>query len=98
LQEAGRPGVHVKFIVAERPADWAGVQPQVTLTPSSASSPAPSLPAAGSAASLNAPEQNAAKREKPGTPVKLSIEDFRNDPLIQKALEIFKGQIVEVRA
>jgi hypothetical protein len=24
--------------------------------------------------------------------------DFKNDPLIQKALEIFKGQIVEVRA
>ena len=25
-------------------------------------------------------------------------DDFKNDPLIQKALEIFKGQIVEVRA
>src|SRR5271165_2622818 len=24
-------------------------------------------------------------------------DDFKNDPLIQKALEIFKGQIVEVR-
>jgi hypothetical protein len=27
-----------------------------------------------------------------------SKEDFKNDPLIQKALEIFKGTIVEVRA
>jgi len=25
-------------------------------------------------------------------------DDFKNDPLIQKALEMFKGQIVEVRA
>ena len=25
-------------------------------------------------------------------------EDFKNDPLIQKALEIFKGQIVEVHS
>jgi hypothetical protein len=24
-------------------------------------------------------------------------EQFKNDPLIQKALEIFKGQIVEIR-
>ncbi len=30
--------------------------------------------------------------------VPFSKEDFKNDPLIQKALEIFKGQIVEVRA
>jgi hypothetical protein len=27
-----------------------------------------------------------------------SQDDFKNDPLIQKALEIFKGQIVDVRA
>jgi hypothetical protein len=25
-------------------------------------------------------------------------DDFKNDPLIKKALEIFKGTIVEVRA
>ena len=30
--------------------------------------------------------------------VPFSKDDFKNDPLIQKALEIFKGQIVEVRA
>ena len=27
-----------------------------------------------------------------------SKEDFKNDPLIKQALEIFKGQIVEIRA
>jgi hypothetical protein len=31
-------------------------------------------------------------------PVPFNKNDFKNDPLIQKALEIFKGQIVEVRA
>jgi hypothetical protein len=30
--------------------------------------------------------------------VPFNKDDFKNDPLIQKALEIFKGQIVEVRA
>ena len=32
------------------------------------------------------------------TPERLNTEDFKNDPLIQRALEIFKGHIVEVRA
>ena len=31
-------------------------------------------------------------------PVSFNKNDFKDDPLIQKALEIFKGQIVEVRA
>ena len=30
-------------------------------------------------------------------PVKLDPEEFKNDPLIQKALELFQGRIVEVR-
>jgi hypothetical protein len=30
--------------------------------------------------------------------VPFNKDDFKNDPLIQKALEVFKGQIVEVRA
>jgi len=30
-------------------------------------------------------------------PVKNNLDDFKNDPLIKKALEIFKGTIVEVR-
>ena len=38
-----------------------------------------------------------AAKEKPA-PVPFNKDDFKNDPLIQKALEIFKGQIVEVRA
>ncbi len=36
--------------------------------------------------------------EKKSAPVPFNKDTFKNDPLIQKALEIFKGQIVEVRA
>ena len=42
-----------------------------------------------------------AAESKPGnakTPKPFAKDDFKNDPLIQKALEIFKGQIVDVRA
>jgi len=44
-----------------------------------------------------------AKSAAPGAREKSAVNpfnknDFKNDPLIQKALEIFKGQIVEVRA
>jgi hypothetical protein len=28
----------------------------------------------------------------------MTKDDFKNDPLIKQALEIFKGQIVEIRA
>jgi DNA polymerase-3 subunit gamma/tau len=36
--------------------------------------------------------------EKKTASIAFSKDDFKNDPLIQKALEIFKGTIVEVRA
>jgi hypothetical protein len=38
-----------------------------------------------------------ATKSKPAS-VSFNKNDFKNDPLIQKALEIFKGQIVDVRA
>ena len=34
---------------------------------------------------------------RPPEPAKMNADDFKNDPLIKKALEIFKGTIVEVR-
>ncbi len=48
-------------------------------------------------------EPPAAVRAKPEMPkaapqpVKLDPEEFKNDPLIQKAMELFRGRIVEVR-
>jgi len=41
--------------------------------------------------------KSATAKEKAAS-VPFNKDDFKNDPLIQKALEVFKGQIVEVRA
>ncbi len=92
LQELGHPGAQVKFVVAEARA------PRAPAAPASPP-PAPAAPAAAPASPpparpVSAP---APKRDQPA-PANLSMEEFKNDPLIKKALEIFKGQIVEVRA
>jgi DNA polymerase-3 subunit gamma/tau len=54
------------------------------------------IPPVPAAASADAPP-TAPGREK-SAPATFNKNDFKNDPLIQKALEIFKGQIVEIRA
>ena len=57
--------------------------------------PAPTLEPIG--------ELPAASRAKPGKsmatpqPEKIDPEEFKNDQLIKKALELFRGRIVEVR-
>jgi DNA polymerase-3 subunit gamma/tau len=57
----------------------------------------------GEAATAPAPKATASSPVKPGAsakatePAKMNLDDFKNDPLIKKALEIFKGTIVEVR-
>jgi DNA polymerase-3 subunit gamma/tau len=52
------------------------------------------LPSAAEDASSSAP----AERGQKAAPASFDKGDFKNDPLIKKALEIFKGQIVEVRS
>jgi DNA polymerase-3 subunit gamma/tau len=86
LTELGHPNCQIKFIKAEIP-----VGEKIK------------LPAAAPLASIATPTPapvakpiSAAPVEKKFAPV-LNKNDFKNDPLIQKALEIFKGQIVEVR-
>ena len=87
LQELGHLGAQIKFIKAERPAGWSPATPAPA-----ASAPATSpTPAAGGPAKSAEP-----KRGKPAGAT-VSLEEFKNDPLIQKALEVFKGQIIEVR-
>jgi DNA polymerase III subunit gamma/tau len=87
LAELGHADCQVKFVKAE-----AAVGQTMK--------PAP-------AASATSAQKNAASTAKPvppvltkgkSAPVPFNKEDFKNDPLIQKALEIFRGQIVEVRA
>jgi DNA polymerase-3 subunit gamma/tau len=91
LAELGHPHSQIKFIVAEAPegrARPAAVSAAPVLTPAAAQ-PKPST-----AAKPPAPTA----KEKAPAPVPFNKDDFKNDPLIQKALEVFKGQIVEVRA
>jgi DNA polymerase-3 subunit gamma/tau len=83
LAELGHANCQIKFIKAEAPLGQ--VRPMT---------PAPVAPVA--AAKPNAAAALAA--EKKSAPVPFNKDTFKNDPLIQKALEVFKGQIVEVRA
>jgi DNA polymerase-3 subunit gamma/tau len=91
LQELGHGNVQVKFIQAEAPARPAG-----TAETASQATPVSVDPASKpTGATASAPK---AQNEKAPSPAASSkANDFKNDPLIQKALEIFKGQIVEVR-
>ncbi len=91
MLELGHANVLIKFVKAEAPASRAAspAQPQASQPPAESTAPMASA-AAKSAAAAPAKEKLAS--------VPFSKDDFKNDPLIQKALEIFKGQIVEVRA
>jgi DNA polymerase-3 subunit gamma/tau len=90
LAELGHANCQIKFIKAEAPTVRVPVAAPVA-------SPAPAT--APSVAPVAAkPASPAPAAEKKSAPVPFNKDTFKNDPLIQKALEIFKGQIVEVRA
>jgi DNA polymerase-3 subunit gamma/tau len=93
LGELGHHNAQFKFIKAE---------PAAHRVPVVVETPAPAAPAPQPKASTPAPSKPTAAsaqpaKDKPAS-VPFSKDDFKNDPLIQKALEVFKGQIVEVRA
>lgn len=102
LQELGHPGAQVRFVKAE------GGPATPTPPPPARTEPAPARPApAASAAPASRPAPAAPApalaAESPRTapaaatqPAAMNLEDFKNDPLIQRALEIFKGQIAPV--
>jgi DNA polymerase-3 subunit gamma/tau len=90
LAELGHPNSQIKFVKAEAPAGRVPVAaPAQPATPVSTA-------AAAAPASAARPATPTAKEKSVSVP--FNKDDFKNDPLIQKALEIFKGQIVEVRA
>jgi DNA polymerase-3 subunit gamma/tau len=90
LAELGHANCQIKFIKAEAPVGRVPVTaPPVLIAPAAASVVA--------LANVK-PISSAPAAEKKSAPVPFNKETFKNDPLIQKALEIFKGQIVEVRA
>jgi hypothetical protein len=95
LLELGHPNAQIKFVKAPAPEKRAAPQaePAASATPAPATS---ATPKSSAGAKSTAPTAAPAKEKL--APVPFSKDDFKNDPLIQKALEIFKGQIVEVRA
>ena len=94
LLELGHPNAQIKFIKAAAPEKRAAAPAEP------AAPPAPRRRATLRQSRLRRPSP--LRRRTPAkeklAPVPFSKDDFKNDPLIQKALEIFKGQIVEVRA
>jgi DNA polymerase-3 subunit gamma/tau len=105
LGELGFPNLQIKFIKAERPVPYISEavpsQTGVELVAAATAAPAPAVvmqaPARVGGQIATARSAAAAQRDKPSS-VQFNKEDFKNDPLIQKALEIFKGTIVDVRA
>jgi DNA polymerase-3 subunit gamma/tau len=85
LAELGHANSQITFVKVEASA---------AQTPRPAA-PAPVAPVASAKSAV--PAAAPVAKEKAGA-VPFNKNDFKNDPLIQKALEIFKGQIVEVRA
>jgi DNA polymerase III subunit gamma/tau len=91
MAEFGHPNVQIKFVKAEPPPGWQ--RPVETAAAQVSATP----PAINRSAPVAVVAQNTPVKEKPVS-VPFNKDDFKNDPLIQKALDVFKGQIVEVRA
>ncbi len=87
LRELGHAQTQVKFTQAERPEGWTAAP---ATAPAKTEPPPTATPAAATAKAAPKPVA------KPATNG-LTKEDFKNDPLIKEALEIFKGRIVDVR-
>lgn len=93
FKELGQGEVRVKFIESAEPEGW--VRRQATVL----SAPEPTKTATTSNGNSSGAPAAKGEEKKAKTSVEpVRIEDFKNDPLIKKALEIFKGQIVDVRA
>jgi DNA polymerase-3 subunit gamma/tau len=104
LRELGMPTAEITFVVADPPV----TQPSPGLADAPATGVgaggAPQTPEAGAGAvggasgtSGTRPAARARKPagETPAPPLKLDPEEFKNDPLIRQALEMFKARIVK---
>ncbi|HUZ08072.1 MAG TPA: DNA polymerase III subunit gamma/tau [Candidatus Paceibacterota bacterium] len=90
LAELGHANCQIKFVKAEAAPGRAPVaSPAISSTPDAAVQGAPVA-----AKTISTPPAAGKK----SAPVPFNKDTFKDDPMIQKALEIFKGQIVEVRA
>jgi DNA polymerase-3 subunit gamma/tau len=92
LAELGHANCQIKFIKADAPVGQVKQAAPAPVAPVAA-------PSASPAAILSKPESGVPPTaKKTPAPVPFNKDTFKDDPLIQKALEIFKGTIVEVRA
>jgi len=86
----GHPNAQVKFVQADAP------------TREKPAAPAPAAPVSASSSTSHPSHSSHPAAPEPARPdpepARAKGNDLKNDPLIQKALEIFKGQIVEVRS
>ena len=90
LAELGHAEMQVKFVVAEAPEHRVIPPPAAPIAPAPvAAAPSSDQPAPTPVAAKPAPKTESAA---------LNPNDFKNDPLIKQALEIFRGTIVEVRS
>ncbi|MGV3774557.1 MAG: hypothetical protein ACO1QB_16780, partial [Verrucomicrobiales bacterium] len=96
LSELGYRDAQVKFIVAPTPSGW--VRPVAQEAAPDTATLAASTPRPGTTGSARKLDASGKPVAPAPAPVLLNMDEFKNDPLIKKALEIFKGQIVEVRA
>lgn len=88
LKELGAGDLQVKFV---KLAPETG--PRATPAPAPTAASAPTQKARLKPAAAPAPEPKAGAP----APPPLNLDEFKNDPLIKQALEIFKGQIVNVK-
>jgi DNA polymerase-3 subunit gamma/tau len=88
LHELGHPKVQIKFVKQESPGPR--TEPSIPLREEPTPPPAPTPD--------QAPSTGGKPRKDKVEAAAVNAEEFKNDPLIQKALEVFRGRIVEVRA
>ncbi len=93
LAELGHHQAMIKFIKSPEPAGWE--RPASTAPVALPATQPAKIP---STAKSSAEAPAAPAPEKKPAPAPFNKDDFKNDPLIKKALEVFKGTIVEVRA
>ena len=83
MAELGQDVREVRLVKADTPANWSALAPVVQ--------------------EKSAPQSSQALEAQPETPKPkppegpVNMDEFKNDPLIKKALEVFKGHIVDVR-
>jgi DNA polymerase-3 subunit gamma/tau len=97
IHEMGHREVSVRFVQAEAPIGRVRVAAPVELPPEVESAPAPRSTGTHTANAGNGTVVHGGTSAPQAASSRFSKEDFKNDPLIKKALEIFKGTIVEVR-